>query len=502
MFCKNCGMELSENAATCPRCGADNLVAYPARVSVAPVTMGLPEAVASALAQDSIELLKAPSRFLGNVMDSVDNESKGMRVLIANCDEEFLREFYRGAKTGTLQSLDASAQRASVLLSDHRFIIREVAEDLSRELRDGIAAYLGLKRLEITTASMLYDVFVCCKEAEDATGQRTSESVLAERVSIALERGGCKVFYPRRALIARHPATHDSVVNSALSSSRSLLVIGSTQAHLSSGWTLGCLNTYMSSLNGMTDAVFVGVTNPNIKQLPKEYSKMRLMSFENQDAVARGLRTVVASVRQLRNTRVKAGKKESSGQETYPDSTNSVSGPIRYKSLKLNNEGKPVDAIALRVLQIGSWSVVVRFSHNERKGHERIRVNKLRLGQEALVILGDNTHVESVDCFRGTESGTSKTGIRWAPIGVANDWLSLSLRNLTSLPTEITSLELILDDSRHTLISIRQRVMISAHSESRISMSLSAGQVKAINESSDAELYLSAPDYVKLLKME
>ena len=89
MFCKNCGTELPEGARVCSQCGV------PVRASVLTpqrqhVFMGLSEALVSILNEATLSILDDPQMLLGWLMDLVDEGSQEMRVLITNCDEEFV----------------------------------------------------------------------------------------------------------------------------------------------------------------------------------------------------------------------------------------------------------------------------------------------------------------------------------------------------------------------------------------------------------------------------
>lgn len=500
MFCKNCGLKLSEGISTCPRCGLDNEMVSFDRLTRVPTMMSLPEAIATALAQDSIGLLKAPQRFLGNVMDSVDNESRDMRVLMANCDDEFLHGFYRAAQVGTLESLDDAARRASSLLSDHRFIVQDVARELSSEVSDGIAAFLGLKTLDVKVGAALYDVFICCKEAEDATGIRTFESGLSERVSAALVRGGYRVFYPRISLVGRHPSTHAAVVRAALGSSIVLFLIGRSRDHLQSEWVRGCMDSFVAQHGGMRDAVYVGIVGRHLADLPVDVPKGHVLAFESNEAVARAIQLVGSHARELRNA-WKDPRTRPVHDSVTADTVIQRNGPLRYKVVQLSREdGKTLRAVVVQVTKIGKWAAVLRFTHAGRNGHERVKVNRLVLGQEALVIMGEDAHLASIDGFQIAEYGKADLNLRWVPIGVKNGWLSLDLRNMGGSTIEVSSLELVLNDAASTLINIRQNATLSPNSESRISVSLSEKLARAVQASTDADLYLSAPLYTKLPK--
>ena len=106
--------------------------------------MDLREATYVALQQGGVELLNAPQRFMGTVLDLADDGSVGARVFEQTCDAELLAPYVEAARVRTPEALDTAITRASHVLTSDRFIQPDVAEREANDLAWGLARYLGM----------------------------------------------------------------------------------------------------------------------------------------------------------------------------------------------------------------------------------------------------------------------------------------------------------------------------------------------------------------------
>ena len=80
--------------------------------------------------------------------------------------------------------------------------------------------------LAIARKEQPYDVFICYKENDDETGERTRDSVLAQELYFALTREGYRVFFARVTLEKKLGELYEPLIYAALTSAKVMLVIG------------------------------------------------------------------------------------------------------------------------------------------------------------------------------------------------------------------------------------------------------------------------------------
>ena len=107
-----------------------------------------------------------------------------------------------------------------------------------RQYRKDAAKIAEIQRgiLAISRNEAPYDVFICCKETDDKTKERTRDSLDAQEIYYQLTRAGYRVFYARITLADKGGAAQEPYIFAALNSARVMVVIGSKSDYFNAVW--------------------------------------------------------------------------------------------------------------------------------------------------------------------------------------------------------------------------------------------------------------------------
>ena len=81
-----------------------------------------------------------------------------------------------------------------------------------------------------------FDVFICYKETDDTTKERTRDSIDAQEIYYQLTQEGYRVFFSRITLEDKAGAEYEPYIFAALNSSRVMVVIGSKPEYFNAVW--------------------------------------------------------------------------------------------------------------------------------------------------------------------------------------------------------------------------------------------------------------------------
>ena len=119
---------------------------------------------------------------------------------------------------------ELACENADVVAAKH---YREQAKEIER-LRRRVA--------EVSGAEEPYDVFICYKETDPVTGERTLDSVLAQDVYKALEAEGYRVFFSRITLEGMLGRDYEPYIFAALNSAKVMLAFGTDFDYFDAVW--------------------------------------------------------------------------------------------------------------------------------------------------------------------------------------------------------------------------------------------------------------------------
>ncbi len=92
------------------------------------------------------------------------------------------------------------------------------------------------KILEISRKESPYDIFICYKESDDDTKERTIDSTIAQDLYFALVKQGYKVFFARKTLEQKLGSEYEPVIYAALNSAKVMIVLGTKPEYFNAVW--------------------------------------------------------------------------------------------------------------------------------------------------------------------------------------------------------------------------------------------------------------------------
>ena len=103
--------------------------------------------------------------------------------------------------------------------------------------------------LSISSRELPYDVFICYKETDDETGERTEDSVLAQEIYNELTRAGVRTFFSRITLEDHLGENYEPYIYAALKSAKVMLVVTTDKDHLEAVWVKNEWMRYLRFMN-------------------------------------------------------------------------------------------------------------------------------------------------------------------------------------------------------------------------------------------------------------
>ena len=130
------------------------------------------------------------------------------------------------------------------------------------------------KIIEISSHEKPYDVFICYKELDNLTGQRTQDSVLAQELYRELTDYHLRVFFARITLREKLGVEYEPYIYAALTSAPVMIHVTTSYNNSNAPWVKNEWSRYLSLKNSGSDKSFTVAykgLNPDIA-LPKEFS--------------------------------------------------------------------------------------------------------------------------------------------------------------------------------------------------------------------------------------
>ena len=106
-----------------------------------------------------------------------------------------------------------------------------VIEDQAKEINE-----IQSKILEISRKESPYDIFICYKETDDDTDERTEDSTIAQELYYSLIKQGYKVFFARKTLEQKLGSEYEPVIYAALNSAKVMIVLGTRPEYFNAVW--------------------------------------------------------------------------------------------------------------------------------------------------------------------------------------------------------------------------------------------------------------------------
>lgn len=148
--------------------------------------------------------------------------------------------------------------------------------------------------IELCKKEKPFDVFICYKES-DENGNRTADSLFAQKVYNELTELGYKVFYSRITLESKIGSEYEPYIYSALSTSKVMLLIASNEEYVNAPWVKNEWIRYssMSKADKNLIPLRIGMTHD---KLPMELSALTSYDTDDEgfwDEFIRGIKKII-----------------------------------------------------------------------------------------------------------------------------------------------------------------------------------------------------------------
>lgn len=136
------------------------------------------------------------------------------------------------------------------------------------------------KILDIAVNEEPYDIFICYKENDDITSERTEDSLIAQDIYTHLIKGGYNVFFARDTLKFVAGTEYEPYIYAALSSSRLMLAIGTRFEYFDSVWVKNEWSRFISMMTDNTNKILIPCyKNMDAYDMPKEFKNMQALDM-------------------------------------------------------------------------------------------------------------------------------------------------------------------------------------------------------------------------------
>lgn len=153
--------------------------------------------------------------------------------------------------------------------------------------------------LQISTNEEPFDVFICYKETDDKSNERTLDSVIGYEIYKELTHEGYKVFFSRVTLEDKLGQSYEPYIFAALNSSKVMIVIGTKPEYLDSAWVKNEWSRFLVMMRTDRKKYVIPVyrdMNPN--DFPKDFSMLQAQDMSKIGAIqdiARGVAKLIGS---------------------------------------------------------------------------------------------------------------------------------------------------------------------------------------------------------------
>ena len=134
--------------------------------------------------------------------------------------------------------------------------------------------------MDITKNEKPYDVFICYKETDDTTKERTRDSVLANDLYHGLTNEGFKVFFARITLEGKLGTAYEPYIFSALNSSKVMVVLGTKKEYFDAVWVKNEWSRFLSLMKGDSQKTLIpAYKDMDPYDLPDEFSNLQALDM-------------------------------------------------------------------------------------------------------------------------------------------------------------------------------------------------------------------------------
>ena len=189
-------------------------------------------------------------------------------------------EYVKDPETGRMIPTCHRTLYESILSDVDYLAALEHADTKQKTLFENEAAEISRLQAEILQLARKedpYDVFICFKDTDDR-GDRTTDSLLAEKIYEQLTREGYRVFFSRITLENKLGKDYEPHIFAALNSAKVMVVVGTRQEYFDAVWVKNEWSRYLKLLN--KDRLLIPCfRDMDPKNLPKEFGSLEALDM-------------------------------------------------------------------------------------------------------------------------------------------------------------------------------------------------------------------------------
>ena len=154
-----------------------------------------------------------------------------------------------------------------------------VAKSVYREEAKAIDR-LQRQIISVVESEEPYDVFICYKETDDITKQRTEDSTIAQDIYTELVREGYKVFFSRITLRDKAGTEYEPYIYAALKSAKVMLAIGTKYEYYDAVWVKNEWSRYIAMMSDDSSKHLIPCyKNLDAYDIPKEFKNLQALDI-------------------------------------------------------------------------------------------------------------------------------------------------------------------------------------------------------------------------------
>jgi len=139
--------------------------------------------------------------------------------------------------------------------------------------------------IEVARREKPFDVFICYKES-DISGNRTPDSIIAEKIYKRLTADGLKVFFARETLKTHLGCEYEPYIFSAINSAPVMIAIGTCKKYFNSVWVRNEWSRFLDFMNRDKNKILIPCyDNISVSDIPEEFQGFQAQNFSSPDSL-------------------------------------------------------------------------------------------------------------------------------------------------------------------------------------------------------------------------